>query len=779
MKLAPVSKLLATLAAASLVGSGWGCSRGLQGTLLPNSLPEVSLTAAPADSNGLYYYRYTLEWSGFDADGGVDHYVYAIDPPTETVADTVWTTTRSHSLSVAFSATGSVSGPDSLLLAAQSHTFVIAAVDDREEMGPRVSRSFFSFTQAPTVRISTPEPSNLAAAIVIPTVDVTWVGEDPDGIQSKLPVRYKYSLLGPSSDPPLDEVIFNPDLLKQRYAPEFRAEDGWVEVDGSATSVRLTNLNPGTNYVFAVVAFDEAGAFSPRFSLATNVIRLRATYALNKGPKLTLFNEFFSYTYPGGGWSSDPRFWIPIEVPTGIAFTVRWSSTTTDGAHVRSYRWSLDNENLLDDTPRTDESLDLGRWSAPSHATSATIGPFHGATQQHFFYVEALDDLGLKSLGIVAITAVQATFDRPLLIVDDTRLVPDAIASNGTPVNPLGPWPTASEADTFLYARGGAPWKNMPPGTLSQPGIFNGYDFDTLGTRTGRRDLSVPLALLGHYRHVIWIVDGKSATYYRNSGQHLSQPQTALTYMSSPGHANGLGAYSAQGGRLWLAGGGVAAASQMPTNVGGSDDRPTIKFSAASGELVPGRFMYEFPFWRSEIRTAAATYSIQRYTGRLEGTGAYPRLPAKIEVKTRASDPISRFAPTRQDPQFYVNTVDIEFLQQPNEIFEDFGRPGNPDVRSTLDTLYHADGATLPNDETNPYNVVMTLQHGSATGPVVFTGFDLWHFQRQQLIGLVDFVLRDLWGLARATPTVSRRGATTLAPARVARTNPPATRRPR
>ena len=46
-------------------------------------------------------------------------------------------------------------------------------------------------------------------------------------------------------------------------------------------------------------------------------------------------------------------------------------------------------------------------------------------------------------------------------------------------------WPAKTELDTFLFARGGVRWRYYQPATqLSPPGVFNGYDFDTLGTRT-------------------------------------------------------------------------------------------------------------------------------------------------------------------------------------------------------------------------------------------------------------------------------------------------------
>ena len=59
---------------------------------------------------------------------------------------------------------------------------------------------------------------------------------------------------------------------------------------------------------------------------------------------------------------------------------------------------------------------------------SATVGPFGGG-EEHRFYIEALDNNGLRSLGIVRFQVVEATLENPLLIVDDTRLLGDGAAS--------------------------------------------------------------------------------------------------------------------------------------------------------------------------------------------------------------------------------------------------------------------------------------------------------------------------------------------------------------
>jgi hypothetical protein len=727
-----------------------GCEAKLGGIPIPNQLPEVTLTAAPADTSARYYYTVTLSWSGFDPDGMVDYVLYAVDPPSGLGEDTTWVSTRDRRITVEFKSGQPSPGADSMLISQSPHTFVILGVDNRGAKGPRVSRSFFSYTQAPIVNITNPRPSQLLEFAAIPTLEVSWTGTDPDGQHSKKPIGYKYLLVGASYPIPMTEILLHPSIVTDTFAPDFPATDGWVACSAESTFARFTNLTPGSNYLFIVVAFDEAGAYSP-VSFENNILRFRVGYAGSSGPRFTLFNDFFSYTYSGGGYNTDPSFWVPLEIPTNTRVTINWTAAPPNGANLVGYRWALDIEHLDDETPRSDEFTDLAHWSTMAKSTtSAILGPFAGATQDHFLYVEVLDNLGLRSLAIVALHVVQATFDQPLLIVDDTRRTPDGIDPNGQPSKPTGPWPMAAELDTFLYARGNVPWKDKPLGTLSPAGLFNGYAFDTIGTRLQKADLTIPLAVIGRYRHVVWLVDGKGGTY-RRSPLDLNQPQTSLYYMGTQGHTNTIGAYIAQGGQLWVAGGGIAMASQMPTNVS-SNDRPTITFSAAAGELIPGRFMYEYPVWRSEIRTAAAVGAVSRYLGRLEGTGSvYDALPPVLETKTPTSDPSFRYAPGRRDNEYYLTTTDFEFLQKPNNILEDDGTdPQQPHMVAVMDTLYHVDAASLPTDNENPYNVVMTYYHGAEHSSVVACGFNLWTFKHDQLVQIVDLVLGRLWGLPKS-----------------------------
>jgi hypothetical protein len=66
---------------------------------------------------------------------------------------------------------------------------------------------------------------------------------------------------------------------------------------------------------------------------------------------------------------------------------------------------------------------------------------------------------------------------------------------------------------------------------------------------------------------------------------------------------------------------------------------------------------------------------------------------------------------------------------------------------SVLDTLYMANGIVLRTD--SHIAPTMTYYHGNTAHQFVFSGFSIWSYARQDCMGLVDFVLQDLWHLPR------------------------------
>jgi len=709
-----------------------GCEKKLLVPPHDNERPVASFSRAPSRSGDLYSYTYELEWTGFDPDGELRGFKYAIDPPAPTTAapspETTWVSTTAFGGTFEFKATQPLPGvPGTEPLAADYHVFVLEAFDDHGLNSVPITVAFNASTIAPTARIVTPAPSSRYRQFLPPSFTVTWEGSDLDGTVSKQPIFYRVKVLSGSTPITPALMATYPDTLLHYYVPR-----GWATWDSLGPDVHtfsLSTLAPLQDYVFVVIAFDEAGAYTPYASGDVNALAFRALYANNGGPKLTIFNDFFSYTYSNGVYTpADRGTWVNLEVPSGIPLTFNWSAVPQEGTVISYYRWVLDTENLNDDTPRTNERTDLSHWSVHSSTiVSATLPPFVG-NGDHLLYIEAGDGNGLRSLAVIHLTTVAAAFAKPLAICDDTRLKLDGRSpGSATCISaPVGRFPTAAELDTFLYARGGVPIKCYPSGSVSRQGLFWGYDFDTLNMRPGHNDETPSLALLGRYRHLIWLVDPAAAVLH-NAGGDLVSGETTMRYMNEAGHLNTLAAYLRQGGQVWVAGGGAISASN------------------------PGRFAYDFVHWRGQYKTGAGPYPINFNTGRLAGTGAYSAFPPSIGAKSLAAgDSMPAWRTITTD--VYLNNFSIEALVGPNSIVEDFDPSASGiDLRSAMDTLYTIGaGGLLPFG-----SPIMTVYHGTENSGVVATGFDLWSYNRAQLKQVIDGVLQGIWGMVRHAPATA------------------------
>jgi hypothetical protein len=462
------------------------------------------------------------------------------------------------------------------------------------------------------------------------------------------------------------------------------------------------------------------------------------------GPVFTVFNDSFFFTYSIGGFNLDPANFIHTEAPAGRPIRFNWSAKTASGSFVSGYRWMMDG-NVGDEAPRSDEASDLVHWSQYSPLVQSVdlpaINPA-GTSETHFLYIEAQDNNKQVSIAVVQFVVVRPVFDRELLIVDDTRVTPDR--KLGTCVDrPRGVWPDAAEMDTFFFARGGRPWKCYPTGVLSPVGIFSGYSYDTLGTRFLPQG-TLTLQSLSHYKHVIWYTDNK-ASLNINEPDVALDPMSELRWLSSPGRSNPLGTWVSQGGQLWMFGGGTASSLQRNwEKLGTAAD----VYSNADGELVPGRFMYDVFGWRSEItaKSFAQATKPEHPIGRGASSPDYSTLPDYLFEKTFETDDYTVYAPNRIGTSDFYQTAQVgEGITKPNDVLED--QDPDPDVVRTeavLDTIYESVGGTL--GSTRP---VMTLMHSASGQRQVFSGFQLWYWQRGEQILILDWVLQTVWGLPR------------------------------
>jgi len=754
----------------------FGCSKSTIHMLVPNQRPTVTITSAPANSADTAFYAYQIFWAGNDPDGQVDHFTYAIDP---TDTDTLWQSTIKKNGTFFFrSGTPVMGGPVSQAIRSVAyHVFVIKAWDNLGLASAPQFRAFYSYTVAPTVYITDPLPIAALMEKLTPSTRITWTGTDPDGQFTQKPVKYKYKLLVQGNA----EFDFNLARTKPDSLRKFYAKDGfasWDSVGGDTTTVQYTGLLPNQQYLFIVIGYDEAGAYSPVFTLTGNMLQFQVGFAGTLGPVITVWNESFTYTQAYGQWFPDVgTTWFPLEVPANKLVTFNWSATPPPGGLISYYRWRIGGD-VLDETPRTNETTDWSHWSAKSSGTtSCVVGPFAPNVQQ-LLYVGAWDNNGLRSIVTIQIKPVLPTFQYDVLIVNDSRAEVDQYVG-GRVQQYSGVWPAYAELDTFLFARGGVPWNgtqvlsSAPVQPVSKPGIFAGYAFDTIGTRQGYLIASagVPLSLLGKYKHVVWIDDHYAGTY---SSSPIDQrlPESTLHWMCTPSHQNTLGAYMVAGGSVWLAGGTGAFASLREFNATGAKNNDKLYgtgktvFSNTAGELIPGRLMYDSAHWQNEMVYQAAGLN-QTQIVRSPHTPSpwsmpgfnwigtvnsptYTDIPAQLHpLALSRGDSLPPTRTSAQSVQYFgITTYDLEYMTQDNYILEDISTDPNVVHQvSVLDTLMDVRGSGLA--LANPELVAMTYYHGVQRPDFIFSGFPLWLWTRPECIQLVDFVMQDIWHLPR------------------------------
>ena len=738
---------------------------------VPDQPPTVTLTSGPIDTvSAPQSWLVDIAWTASDPDGRIDHFEYAIDPPPLkrarlALAETSWVTTHENHVVARFRA----SHPDTLApgaTASEFHVFVLRAVDNRGGMSANVVRAFYATTVAPDVQITRPVPSQFFVGAFPLPFRIDWHGHDADGEGAGDPVGYRYRLLNMSDYANLPYLADPDSLLREGEASSWA---GWTSVPGESTSamVSLADL-PAYGYgLFALIAVDAAGATTPYVMYDRNALYFNGQPPGGaNAPRIHVFNQYVDFTYSSGGWSVDPAREIPIQIGSAVPLEIRWDATTSVVRTVVASRWMIDGNATDTTTRRTpDDYAHWSPWGPP--ADGITVPPLPSGT--HRLYIEEQDDFDERSLAIVRIESIVADASADLLVVNDTRFEPDKIPVGAPGPNPYTlPWPSAAELDTFLFARGGVPWRGArnPSGALSPPGLLAGYAFDTLGTRLGLENAAdgVPLSTLTHYRHVLWIVDSRSAGF--NSVQIPGPfPTSALRAMSGPGLASSLAAYIGMGGKVWLAGGGGAYASLANWDRRSNNVGATVVFTVADGELGLSRPLYDAAHVRSALSVTLSNAEPVRSPaarGGWIGGGPdgslnapdYALAPAALHRRTPDTDPIPPMRLPSQASLFYPTSGANEFVSAPNEITED----GTP----ALDTLYEVTSASAGID----HAPAMLYYHGHDNTPFVFTGFDLWSWSRTDCQALVDFVLGDVWQLPKSAPAA---GASRAAGARAPR----------
>jgi hypothetical protein len=688
------------------------------------------------------------------------------------------------------------------------HVFVIKAIDNGGLPSAPVHRAFTSYTVAPLTQITSPLPSRFTPAVVPISFQVDWEGIDEDGVTSSLPTHYKHRLasvleiqdaLGLGSAMP---TLADLHGFFSMGAPAFA---DWDSVPGNSPLANVEGLTPGQHYYFAVVAFDEAGAYEPRFLADNNLLHAYTSTTL-RPPLITAYNEFFSRTQVAGGLNLDPSRWIRLEIPPDLPIVINWTADPgAPGTFVTDYRWVLDpvDGDWTDETPRQDEN-DVNRWSDWSiDENRAVLGPFYapqGEPQYRYLYIQARDNIGTLSMMVIELEVIQPSFAKPLLVVDDFRGPPDRV-SGTTSHQPFGAFPTEAILDSLMHARGGMPWQYQPLGrTTSDPGMFAGFDHDSLDSRFFPFN-GLPLSVISEYQAVVWFTSAEDAG--RRGGKFTSNdPMSALRFVNTIGELNTLAVYSEMGGMVWLFGDGVCLAvangyvSRYPGQAFASFPyKSDGEGPSATSILWPGNFLYDFLHARSQIDLNTDGFftadkelvDMIPYLPKHRTPGApWPPVPGETPPRGPTDDPrVGPSADRNLDPiqsaggwgipaisqdlpmltittewpdwprEIPTSLDGISYVSLPNYILEDHdGDPGTPMV-SRMDTLYlmRAVKEVISTSPGNPDGKpVFFFYWGEDNGPVAWTSVNIWMFERTQLRSLAEIVLSKFGMIRNQNP---------------------------
>ncbi len=516
------------------IGPFMGCSNSLKPPPKPASLdPETELTYAP-NPNDTTSFRVRFYWNGFDRDGEVVRFHFAIDADTARPI-TEWNSTSAKDSTFQFAVDP--------ITEMRLHVFMVSAVDNagRYDHSPAL-RFFSSRTKPPTSQITRgPSPFNPSVG---PTFTVEWSGIDPDGsaIGGQAPVdSFEYLLLRPgvAADtahpplPPYDQLsyvgLINGGAGRTLPAPY----DDWKWVGIRGGGKRFQNVPPG-ECVFAERAIDVAGATEKALRFATNIRPFTVIPgrppAVPLGPTLTIVCSALIPAMVASGPNDRAR--ETIEILEGEWLSFSWSASAASyGGIVLGYTYALDDTSRI-------PSPDL-------LATGVTLSSTQLRSGGHVLFIKATDDVGMVTIAAIPISVVHPRFKDPgtpreILYVDDS-LAP------GNTTYRIGNYPSDVEETNWwtltLLPSLGVPYTEWDTYLAGQ------------GSVEGREPPS--LTDLARYSTVIWNVDF-------NNG--LASP-TGLHKTLFDRAQSDLATYLRGGGTLILSGFTIASNVSEPTTV--------------------------------------------------------------------------------------------------------------------------------------------------------------------------------------------------------------------
>ncbi|MEK7317237.1 MAG: hypothetical protein AAB011_13735 [Candidatus Eisenbacteria bacterium] len=532
-----ILKLVPVLTVALVAAMFAGCGKDKETGPPPvRQAPETELTYAPLEGDTAGY-RVRLYWNGYDRDGEVMRFRYAIDDDTLETDPLKWrsTTAKDTTLLLLVDPVKEIRG----------HVFWVAAEDNEGKVDPTPAKRFFSTKTLPPTSKILRGPSAFNS-LIGPNFTFEWEGSDPDGGETggRAPVdsfEYLLLLVGAINEPPhpplpaFNQTLYT-NLINQSVGASLVAPyDDWKWTGIRGNRLRVRNASPG-EYVFALRAVDQAGASEKNLAFVRNIRHFTVSLR-NPGPGICITASVLTVPLPcTTGPEDSPR--REIQIFEGELISFSWTASADGyGGTITGFTFALDDTASF-------PAIDVRNTGVTYLPQDLTIG-------LHFLFVRVFDDGGLFTNAVIPFRIVHPTFKDPpsgtnppqYLYVDDS-LAPGNVQSR------FFNFPSEVEDDEW--------WRVNVLTPLSLQYGMGRRDWDTFsqGTADGGGTRLQPLPSdLAPYRIVMWNVD------FNNK----SDNPTALFQTLVGGAYSELGGYLRAGGTLLLSGFSLATNVVVPT----------------------------------------------------------------------------------------------------------------------------------------------------------------------------------------------------------------------
>ncbi len=507
-----------TMSVLMLVGLGLGlyACGNKTGERVENRKPFVRLTGGPIQGDSVSYAT-DFFWRGWDDDGVIDRYQYAIDIPADFTLDEInnpltpgiaWTDTAAFRARFLFKTPfqDTIISAGGVILPERyrgDHTFYIRSVDNEGKHSDVDFLSFTARTVTPKTQFTIPQvTSEVPVLDVGRQVNVAWSGVDPDSPDPRRrPAYYEWKLI-PTS------VLILP-ALDLSYAvlttpgPNFP----WHRVGADTTSLSLSLTTP-QGYILAVRAIDEACGVENKFIRGQNCVVMSALSSNNGTPLLTVSERALgSHTFPSDG----PVAEFEIPARRNIRFNFG-ADVSAYGGVLQGYNYGIDVEDVDNDGPTSN----FKGWTLIPFTFDPIIFNNPGI---HVMTVKCRDTGGGVTIGTIILRVIAFPLDKELLYVDDYRL------------SRLG-----SVSDAMMDAR--------VDDMLRSVGIEEYDKIDTWGPEDlGLNPGVIKLSDVSRYRTILW----------SNFGSGLGGSNTTVE-AAVCGSSRIVQSYASAGGSIWFYG---------------------------------------------------------------------------------------------------------------------------------------------------------------------------------------------------------------------------------